>query len=67
MQRNKYQQNIIARKPCMETWFKKPLLGGLEKNGKLLIKSGLINFEIILNFFKIQASTAYCYVNNNHL
>ena len=32
MQRNKYQQNIIARKPCMETWFKKPLLGGLEKN-----------------------------------
>ena len=32
MQINKYQQVIIARKPCMETWFKKPLQGGLEKD-----------------------------------
>ena len=32
MQRNKYQQKIIARKLCMETWFKKPLLGGFEKD-----------------------------------
>ena len=32
MQMNKYQQVIIARKPCMETWFKKPLLDGLEKD-----------------------------------
>ena len=26
---NKYQQVIIARKPYMEAWFKKPLQGGL--------------------------------------
>ena len=32
MQKNKYQQVIIARKPCMETWLKKPLQGGLEKD-----------------------------------
>ena len=32
MQMNKYQQVIIARKPCMETWFKKSLQGGLEKD-----------------------------------
>ena len=32
MQMNKYQQVIIARKSCMETWFKKPLLDGLEKD-----------------------------------
>ena len=34
MQMNKYQQEFIARKPCMETWFKKLLLGGLEKDLK---------------------------------
>ena len=32
MQINKYQQVITARKPFMETWFKKPLHGGLEKD-----------------------------------
>ena len=37
MQMNKYQQVIIAEKPCMETWFK---------------KSCLINFEIVLDFLK---------------
>ena len=37
MQMNKYQQVIIAKKPFMETWFK---------------KSGLINFEIVLDFLK---------------
>ena len=32
MQMNKYQQVIIARKPCIETWFKKSLRSGLEKD-----------------------------------
>ena len=32
MQMKKYQQVIIARKPCMEILFKKPLQGGLEKD-----------------------------------
>ena len=37
-----------------------------ERCRKLLIESYLINFEIILDFLKIQANTAYCYVNDNH-
>ena len=32
MQMNKYQQVIIARKPCMKTWFKNPQRSGLEND-----------------------------------
>ena len=37
-----------------------------ESSRKLLIESCLINFERFLDFLKLQASSAYCYANNEH-
>ena len=68
MQMSKYRQIIIAKKRCMINIVQETSKGwSSERYRKILIESCLINFERVLDFLKLRASTAYCFVNNEHL
>ena len=68
MQMRKYRQITIAKKRCMINIVQETSGGwSWERCRKILIESCLINFERVLDFLNLRASTAYCFVNNEHL